>query len=153
MKIVVVVLSLLFLIISCQRDSEVKPAEIFYGEEVCDRCKMIISQELFSAQYILLGGKVKKFDDIGCMMNYIFEEEAQKDKVLAIFVRDYNSKEWIEGEKAYYIGSSNIKTPMGHGLVALKEREAAEKLAKEKEGKLLESFSEAKNWVLSQGKK
>ncbi|HEX3037047.1 MAG TPA: hypothetical protein VHT73_18335, partial [Thermodesulfobacteriota bacterium] len=52
-------------------------------------------------------------------------------------------------EKSFYIGSKNLKTPMGYGLAALKEKGPAESLAKEKEGEVLENFDKATNWLLS----
>ncbi len=153
MKIGLAILFFLLLNLSCKNDYEVKPTEIFYGQEICERCKMIISEEVFSAQYILQGEKVKKFDDIGCMIHYLFKEETHRDKVLALFVKDGNSKEWIDGEKAYYVRSKNIKTPMGYGLVAFRDKESAEKLVKTKEGAVFEGFDETVNWVLNQGQK
>jgi copper chaperone NosL len=142
------VLFFLFLILCCKNDSEIKPTDVFYGQDVCEKCKMIISEKVFSAQYILPRGQAKKFDDIGCMIHYLLEEETNKDKVLAIFVREYNSKEWIDGEKAYYVWSKKIKTPMGHGLVALKEKEAAEEISETKEGLVFKDFNETANWIL-----
>lgn len=114
---------------------------------------MIISDKVFSAQYILPRGKTKKFDDIGCMIHYLFEEETNKDKVLALFVRDSISTEWIDAKKAYYVWSKNIKTPMGYGLVALKEKEAAEEIAKTKEGLVVEGLDKTANWILKHKQK
>jgi len=149
MKSILTILLLLFLIISCKNDSETKPIEIFYGQDICERCKMIISEKDYSAQYILPRGKEKKFDDIGCMIHYMFEENNKGDEILTIYVRDYNSKDWINGQKAFYVWSEKIMTPMGHGIVALKDSESAESLARLKGGKMLEDFNEAKTWVLN----
>ncbi len=137
------------LILSCKTKSEIKPAEVFYGQDICERCKMIISEKVFSAQYLLPRGEPKKFDDIGCMIHFLSEQETQQRKVLAIFVRDYNSKEWIDGEKTYYVWSKKIKTPMGYGLVALKGKEAAEEIAKTKEGLVFKDFNDTVNWILN----
>ena len=150
MKKGLIFLSFLCLIFSCQKDSgEIKPAEMFYGEDMCDRCSMIISEKQFSAQYILPGVEVKKFDDIGCMVHYMTKDEIRRDKILAVFVRDYNSKKWIRGEKSLYVASKNLKTPMGYGLAALKEKDSAESLANAKGGKVLENLKKATNWVLN----
>ncbi|MFQ5788379.1 MAG: nitrous oxide reductase accessory protein NosL [Thermodesulfobacteriota bacterium] len=142
-----------FLIISCKNEAEIKPSEIFYGQDICERCKMIISEKDYSAQYILPRGKEKKFDDIGCMIHYMFEENNRGDEILAIYVRDYNSKDWIDGQKAFYVWSEKIITPMGHGIVALEDSESAESLANSKGGKMLEDFIEVKTWVLNRDRK
>lgn len=142
-----------FLIISCKNETEIKPSEIFYGQDICERCKMIISEKDYSAQYILPSGKAMKFDDIGCMIHHIFKDSDGKDEILAIYVFDYNTKQWIDGEKAHYVWSNEIRTPMGHGIVALGDSKSAESLANSKGGKMLEDFNELKTWVLNHDRK
>lgn len=144
-------LFLILFILSCENKSETGPTEIYYGQDICEGCKMIISERDFSAQYILSGGKVKKFDDIGCMIHYIAEEEPERDKVFAIYVRDYNSKQWINSNDAHYVWSKNIKTPMGHGVVALKNKESAKDLALKIDGKTIENINELEIRILKQG--
>lgn len=114
---------LLFIIValllySCSKDRGIKPADIKYGQDICTACSMIISEVPYSAQYILTDGKVKKFDDIGCMIDYIKHTNNELDKISAVFVRDYNSNKWIDAKEAHFLRSTLIITPMGHGIVA-----------------------------------
>jgi len=44
--------------------------KIRYGEETCDHCRMIISEDRFAAAYRLNSGLIKKFDDIGCAIQH-----------------------------------------------------------------------------------
>jgi len=117
---------------------------------------MIISEEAFSAQYILSGGQVRKFDDLGCMLLYTSEGEGGEDEredITAYYVKDYTSGEWIDGGSAYYIWSQSIKTPMGHGIVAIKGEGAARELAERENGRYLGGFNEAREFILEEGKK
>ncbi len=138
---------LLLLLLSCKGESEIRPVEIHYGEDTCERCRMIITQKEFSAQYILVDGRAKIFDDIGCMVHSL---EKEGKKVAAVFVRDYHSGEWIDGKEAFYIGSHTIKSPMGYGVIATKDRERAEKTAHQKGAKFFKGLEEVKPWVLEQ---
>ncbi|MEM4408749.1 MAG: nitrous oxide reductase accessory protein NosL [Candidatus Caldarchaeum sp.] len=138
---------LILIAASCGKErGEVKPVTVYYGEDICDLCKMIISEEEFSAQAVLEGGGAAKFDDIGCAMHYL--KVKPQVKVVAIFVRDYGTKEWIRGEGAYYVVTNKVKTPMGHGIVAFRERATAERLAGEKEGRVIEGFDAAAMWLM-----
>jgi copper chaperone NosL len=143
----IVFISLILLVFSCSKEkAEVKPVRVYYGEDTCDLCKMIINEEEFSAQAILEGGDAAKFDDIGCAMHYL--KANPQSKVIAIFVKDYGTKEWIRGEGAYYVVTKNIKTPMGYGIVAFRERAPAERLAEEKDGRVVEGFDAALMWLM-----
>jgi copper chaperone NosL len=53
---------------------------------------------------------------------------------VGIWVHDYNSEEWIEAESAYYVVSTAIMSPMGHGIAAFADKAAAEQLAVETAG-------------------
>lgn len=140
---------LLFAIISCKNESEKKPVEILYGQDSCERCKMIISEKTYSAEYILLDGEARKFDDIGCMIHFQNGEEGKGDKILAQYVRDYNTGDWIDATKAYFVRSKDIITPMGHGLAAFKYEESARRLADKVHGTVFSNLDELNISVLS----
>jgi len=147
MKIKLALLIVLVLVFSCRNKPESGPVKIYYGEDICERCKMIISEKDFAAQYQVSPGKTVKFDDLGCMFHYMDgEKEAQ---ISTIYVMDYDSKQWIDGENAYYVWTENISTPMGHGVIALKDRQGAAELSNRENGKYLGGFKGASDWVLN----
>jgi copper chaperone NosL len=45
------------------------------------------------------------------------------------YVHDFESEAWIDAELATYVRSQEFATPMGHGLVALADADAAASLA------------------------
>ena len=142
MKRTSVFIFLLLSVIACKDETEIGPVEIIYGQDSCARCKMIISEKSYSAEYILLDGEARKFDDIGCMLHFYNEEENKDDKILAQYVRDYNTGNWVDATKAYFVWSKEIITPMGHGLAAFKEEESARRLAKKLHGTVFSNLDE-----------
>jgi copper chaperone NosL len=140
---------LLFSIISCKNETEIKPVEILYGQDSCERCKMIISEKSYSAEYIMQDGEARKFDDIGCMIHFANGEESKGDKILAKYVRDYNTGNWIDATKAYFVWSKDIITPMGYGLAAFKDEESAQRLAGKAHGTMFSNLDELYKSVLT----
>lgn len=111
----------------CQR--EVKgPIDIMPGD-TCDFCKMHITEVKFAGEYILKDGRVKKFDDLGCLvLSYVKEKKNVKE----IWVKDFETGEWLKAEDAVFSGG--FTTPMAWGFVAFS--------AEKKEGMRFEELVE-----------
>jgi copper chaperone NosL len=147
---IIALVFILAMILSCKDNPGTGPAEIYYGEDICERCKMIISEETYSAQYTLPGGVAKKFDDLGCMIHYTLNGEAgegDQEYIVSYYVKDYTRGEWIDGASAYYVWSPNIKTPMGHGIIAVGDENTARELSERENGALLGGLGEAASWI------
>jgi copper chaperone NosL len=96
--------------------TEYKPVAINPAVDKCEICQMLIKDDQYATQIILKDQKPLKFDDLGDM--YVWFKKNGKDNVGAAFVRDYNTKEWVELEKATYVYDKTNKTPMGFGVVS-----------------------------------
>ena len=121
-------LILLLALTACGADANAEPAPptIHYGEDLCEFCGMIISEEGFAAAYVTSDGHGHTFDDIGDMVQA--QLDLQED-VSASFVHDYESREWIRAETAHFILSQNLPTPMLSGLAAFKSAKKANAFA------------------------
>ncbi|MFI5324089.1 MAG: nitrous oxide reductase accessory protein NosL, partial [Thermodesulfobacteriota bacterium] len=124
MKNYIFALLVIMCLASSKEKRETGPQAIHYGEDVCERCKMIISDKRFAAQYITKRGEAKKFDDIGCMIDELKEGKNSGYRVLAIYVTDYDTGEWIDAGGAYYLRNTELKTPMGYGIAAFGSEES-----------------------------
>ena len=124
MRYYITALLVILCISACKEEKYTGPQAIHFGEDVCLRCKMIISDKRFAAQYITERGEASKFDDIGCMIDELKEEKKSGARVLAIYVTDYVTGEWIDAGSAFYIRNSEIKTPMGYGIAAFASEES-----------------------------
>lgn len=95
---------------------------------MCARCKMAISEKRYAAEVIDRDGNALKFDDIGCMTSYV-ADRVLRDTAAALFVMDYESRQWLEAAAAHYVKSEEIRSPMASGWIALRERSKAEEFA------------------------
>jgi copper chaperone NosL len=76
---------------------------------------MAISDARFASEIIESDGTVHKFDDLGCLLK--FREKGTGMRAAAIFLKDYETLEWIPYEKSTIV-ETGISTPMASGRVA-----------------------------------
>jgi copper chaperone NosL len=112
---------------ACQANAAPEPPDITYGQDLCSRCGMIIGEPQFASGTQLSNGEYLIFDDAGEMLAY---HNANPDlEVRAWWVHDYNTQEWIDGTKAFYVKSGTLATPMGSGIACFASQEAAQEFA------------------------
>lgn len=109
---------------------EYKPVAINPAVDKCEVCHMLIADDYNATEIILKDGKPLKFDDIGDM--YVWLKKNGTDTVGAKFVRDYNTKDWIQLENATFVYDKTNKTPMAFGVYSFKNEQAADAFIKEK---------------------
>lgn len=135
--------SIIILFSSCQPE----PQAIDYGFDACTHCKMTISDNRFGSELVTSKGKVYKFDAIECLVEY---KKVSTEKYAFQLVTDFNEPgKFIDAEKAWYLKSDAIPSPMGMGLSAYRNEKNAISIATDKGGNIY-SWNETKN--LSMGK-
>jgi len=116
------------------------PPTIRYGEDLCAECNMIISDPRYAAgyAYAVSAGRYESiaFDDIGDLLTHMAKHPERA--IVAWYVHDYESEEWLDATTAYYVVSEQIISPMGHGISAHATRAAAEQMAQAKQGKVFD---------------
>lgn len=122
------------LLAGCGGPPPTGPVPITYGEDTCDICRMIISEAPFAAEARFAGGKVEKYDDVGCLAERL---SRGGEAPLGMWVADHATSGWIAAEKAHYVLSETLPTPMGSGVAAFTDRAAAEQFAPKNRGKLI----------------
>lgn len=124
------VATLAFILAACGTAANAEPAppDIHYGEDVCEFCGMIASEERFAAAYLTADGHHHVFDDIGDLVKSHLQ--LQED-VTAFFVHDHDDKSWIRAETATFVLSEDLATPMLSGLAAFATEAAAQAFATE----------------------
>ena len=117
--------------ISCK----VEPEAIEFGKDQCSFCKMNIVDKTHSAQFVTAKGKQFKFDAIECMVNYIGQKN--EEKIALLLVADYGYPgEMTEAEKATYLITPAIKSPMGANLSAFSAKNKAEEVQRKNQGEI-----------------
>jgi copper chaperone NosL len=108
----------LLLLQGCGGGATLDPPEISYGQDVCVQCGMIVSDERFAAATVErdAGGRVSKaiLDDFGCLL----ARETAGATMLRRWVRAHAGDAWIDAERATFLHSRAIHSPMAFGLAA-----------------------------------
>jgi copper chaperone NosL len=121
-----------------------KPEPIAFGSDTCAHCRMTISDNRFGGEVILKGGKIHKFDSLGCVHSY---SEENKDKVSKVFLIDFfEPGAFVPSEEARFVMSSSIRGPMGQDILVSHVRNEAKLL---KEGSVIRTWQ----YLSSQKKK
>jgi len=106
------------------------------SEDMCSFCKMALSEKQYAAELIDSDGQVFKFDDIGCLLNFINKRSINVSGA-SLFVMDFNQRQWIKADNAYYVRSPDVTTPMNGGIIAFKDQANAQEAVGKYHGKLL----------------
>jgi copper chaperone NosL len=134
-----ILLVALFWLTGCgQTIDTTQPPAIAYGEDVCENCSMIISDERFAAAYWTADGVARRFDDIGGMVEY---HQKHGEDVATFWVHDYPTGEWVRAESATFVMNKGLQTPMGFGIAACADEEQAKALAYGEAGAMVLSWS------------
>ena len=118
-RAVLVLLALLALFGGCEKKDYTKEAaKMHWDRDMCERCKMAISDRKFAVQGVDERGRVYKFDDIGCLILWQ-EREHPEVKFKKIWITDAKSGRWIDAKRACY--KEGVISPMGYGFGAYEE--------------------------------
>ncbi len=109
------------------RTPPLRPVEI-ENEDMCEFCRMAISERNFAAEFLDRQGNARKFDSLNCLIRYL-KARGGREQAAAIFVMDFGGKEWVRAEAARFVQSEKIQGPMGAGVAAFKESARAQEMA------------------------
>ena len=112
----------------------------------CVHCSMEIKDDSFRAKATTDSGLKVNFDAIECLVNYLKTKSENSFGELA--VTDYESGEFIDATKAFYLKTTAIPSPMGANLSAYSGSIAAKSFQKAKGGAVF-SWDELKEKFVS----
>lgn len=127
----------LLLLAGCGGDKKASldPPEVKYGQDISEM-GMFVSDPRFTVAYLPEEGKWILFDDIGEMFKYqVTLHPDQKPRV--IWVNDYRDKTWLKVEDAWFVQSPSINSPMGWGIAAFRDENAARSMQQDTGGTLM----------------
>ena len=118
-------LLILLLSASC-KTKEADPIKL--NSDGCDFCKMKIADGKFGAELITTKGRIYKFDDMHCMINY--HKENLATKIQSFYIHDFNQNNvLISAETAFYVKGGEINSPMRGNIIAVKTEKEAKNIA------------------------
>ncbi len=114
---------LIMMISGCDQN----PRDIRMGEQECDHCRMMISEEQFVAQLITKQGRHYAFDAIECMAAFESGGAAQELDIHSLWVSHFNNPgTWLPAKEARYLQSEELRSPMAVNISAYTDREEAD---------------------------
>ncbi len=135
-------LGILFGFGGCEREVSTELQSVHWDRDMCERCKMVVSDRTHAVQVINpKDGHHYMFDDLGCMVLWFHNENIPWASEAVIWITDAASGQWIDARHAFY-DSGNI-TPMAYGFAAHKTRSDIDK------GKKVLNFSEVSQAIMT----
>ena len=105
----------------------VEPESLQYGHDACYTCKMTLMDTKFGAEIVTKKGKVYKFDDINCLINFHNSgHELEEDMAYRLVVDFSNPEKLIDAREAFYIKSNQVKSPMASQIASFETKEQAD---------------------------
>lgn len=136
------VYSVLFLILISSCTSGPEP--LYYKKDSCAFCKMQLMDTKFGAELITEKGKIYKFDDTGCMLDFE-QQNLGMQKIAQELVIDYSQPgKLTNAVTAYHIKCGAAKSPMGSDIASFEKEENLNKYIQQLQGEKI-SWMEIKN--------
>ncbi|OQX72820.1 MAG: hypothetical protein B6D59_07450 [Campylobacteraceae bacterium 4484_4] len=122
-RLLLLLLLVLFGLGGCEKKDMTGVEKMHWDRDMCERCKMAISERKFAVQIVdPKTGRHYKFDDIGCAVLWLDEEKIPWKEQAIIWITDAKTGNWIDAKKAKYTDDSI--TPMAFGFAAYTEETA-----------------------------
>lgn len=109
-------LVLLTILVACSSGPP-EPALLDTRNDQCSRCRMAVSDPRFAAQIVAPGELPRFFDDLGCLVEWLKEQEVLPEGAVA-YVADHRSETWVRAAAAVYSRVPGLETPMGSHVIA-----------------------------------
>lgn len=133
-SIAVPALAIAFFFTSCST----QPQPFKLGVDACDYCKMTISDNRFGAELISKKGKIFKFDDTHCAIEFKKVGTIAANDIKEIYLVNFEEPHnLIPAQKAFIIYSKDLKTPMGGHAAAYESSVALQSDLQSLNGKMV----------------
>ncbi len=114
------------------------PEPIKLGKDNCFFCKMTISDARYGAELVTKKGKVFKFDDSKCLLDYIHADVEVSKEIGKLYLVDFNEPHLLlDTETAFILRSEEFKSPMNGFLAAFSSEAIMKKMAFETKAEIV----------------
>ncbi|HRN71994.1 MAG TPA: nitrous oxide reductase accessory protein NosL [Ginsengibacter sp.] len=113
-KIISVMVVAVIVLVGCSSG----PQPIQLGKDSCDFCKMSIADKNFGAEIITDKGKVYKFDDTHCLVEFR-KTKIDSNKIKEVYLVNFGDPHnFIKASEAILLRSEDLHSPMGGNVAA-----------------------------------
>ena len=111
-----------------------QPQPLRIGQDNCDFCKMTISDNRFGAEIVTRKSKIFKFDDEHCIIAFLNSKKVAQQDIAGIYFTDFNTHQLINVEKAFFMQSPALKSPMNGNVAAFSNEDSLQKILQQLNG-------------------
>lgn len=103
------------------------PEPIRYGQDECFHCKMTLTDKRFGAEIVTKKGKVFKFDDLNCLVNYLKSGAISPDQIAQTVAVDFKKTgSFVAVQQAFFLQNEAIKSPMRGDVASFSDKKDLE---------------------------
>ena len=107
---------------------KVEPEPLNYTKDGCHACKMTLMDTKFGAEIVTKKGKIYKFDDVNCMLNFYNSGDVHPEDMQQILIVDFSKPgKLIDAKNAWYVKSESVKSPMASNVAAFESEDDVKK--------------------------
>ena len=124
-------------LVACDSKPKTGPDQVRWDRDVCERCRMVVSDHHFAAQVRRgIGHPAIRFDDLGCALIWLEQQPWGSESGVELWVTDYESGDWLDAYSARYVLAQ--RTPMDYEVGATR-----------KHGNMTISFADARKHIFA----
>ncbi len=135
-RVLLLAISIVLGFSACEREVTTELKKVHWDRDMCERCKMVVSDRTHAVQAInMTTGRSHMFDDIGCVVLWFDDEKIEWAPQSKIWITDVSTGKWIDARTVLY--DTNNITPMAYGFAAHESKSSI------KDGEEIVDFTEA----------
>jgi copper chaperone NosL len=114
------------------------PEPLKTGVDNCYFCKMTISDVRFGAELVTKKGKIYKFDDTHCILNFMKTKEIESTEIKNIYITNYfGNHQLMNVNTALLLKADELRSPMGGNVAAFDNKDSQQAVQKRFPGKAM----------------
>jgi copper chaperone NosL len=110
------------------------PEPIVWGRDTCAQCRMHLTGPGFAGELRDGHGRLTKYDDVGCLVRAM---RGMHEEMPGVWVEDHAGGGFVPLLGAHLVRTGSGETPMGSGLVAFADEDAARRFVTERGGEIV----------------
>ncbi|PIQ23199.1 hypothetical protein COW36_19135 [bacterium (Candidatus Blackallbacteria) CG17_big_fil_post_rev_8_21_14_2_50_48_46] len=115
-----------------------KTEPLLYTQDSCHYCRMTLMDPKYGAELLTQKGKAFKYDSVECLAHHLQAEPGLKAEIHSLWVIDSEQPgNFLAAEKASYLHSFKLPSPMGGFMTPTRSTETAQLLQKSFPGEVL----------------
>lgn len=101
------------------------PEPLRTGIDNCYFCKMTLSDARFGAEIVTKKGKVYKFDDMHCILNFLKTNDVKAGDIKNIYFANYSGNhQLVDANTALLLKAEELKSPMNGNIAAFDTKDS-----------------------------